>query len=327
LDGRIANQPTADQPTYRNMHGVLIVDKPAGPTSHDVVARVRRATGISRIGHTGTLDPLATGVLALVVGRATRLAQFLSSDEKHYVAGVRLGWATATYDAEERTRRDERGELIVEPPQPPPPAIGEAELRRALTAFVGSYAQLPPPFSAKKIGGTPAYLLARLQKNVELKPAEVTVHALELMGLDEGLATLRIVCSSGFYVRSLAHDMGERLGCGAHLETLRRTRTGDFTEADAAPLDLVMAQGVDALSRLLPLPSLLPKLPRVVVTTRGAERVAHGNALAPEHLCEGGALDATEDSGPVRVFDPGGALLAIGRWGRSGVLQPVVVLV
>jgi tRNA pseudouridine55 synthase len=311
------------------MHGVLIVDKPAGPTSHDVVARVRRAIGISRIGHTGTLDPLATGVLALVVGRATRLAQFLSSDEKQYVAGVRLGWATATYDAEERTVRGERGELIVQPPQRPAPAIGEAEIREALTAFVGSYAQLPPPFSAKKIGGTPAYLLARLQKDVELKPAGVTVKALELVALDEGLATLRIVCSSGFYVRSLAHDLGERLGCGAHLESLRRTRAGDFTVADAAPLDVIMAEGVEALRRLLPLPSLLPKLPRVVVNARGAKRAAHGNALATEDLSEDDAstLAATQDPGPIRVLDADGALLAIGQRGHGGVLQPVVVLV
>ena len=311
------------------MHGVLIVDKPAGPTSHDVVARVRRAIGISRIGHTGTLDPLATGVLALVVGRATRLAQFLSSDEKQYVAGVRLGWATATYDAEERTVRGERNELIVQPPQRPAPAIGDAQIREALTGFVGSYAQLPPPFSAKKIGGTPAYLLARLQKDVELKPAEVTVKALELTALDEGLATLRIVCSSGFYVRSLAHDLGERLGCGAHLESLRRTRAGDFTVADATPLDVIMAEGLEALRRLLPLPSLLHKLPRVVVNARGAKRAAHGNALATEDLSEGDAstLAATGNPGPVRVVDADGALLAIGQMGRGGVLQPVVVLV
>jgi tRNA pseudouridine55 synthase len=311
------------------MHGALIVDKPAGPTSHDVVARVRRAIGISRIGHTGTLDPLATGVLALVVGRATRLAQFLSSDEKQYVAGVRLGWATATYDAEERTMRGERGELIVQPPQRPAPAVGEAEIREALTAFVGSYAQLPPPFSAKKIGGTPAYQLARLEKDVDLKPAQVSVKALELAALDEGLATLQIVCSSGFYVRSLAHDLGTRLGCGAHLESLRRTRTGDFTVAEATPLDLIMAEGVEALGRLLPLASLLPKLPRVVVNARGAKRTAHGNALATEDLFEGDAstLAAAQDPGPIRVLDADGALLAIGERGRGGVLQPVVVLV
>ena len=311
------------------MHGVLIVDKPAGPTSHDVVARVRRAIGMSRVGHTGTLDPLATGVLALVVGRATRLAQFLSSDEKQYVAGVRLGWATATYDAEERTMRGERGELIVQPPQRPAPSVGEAEIREALTAFVGSYAQLPPAFSAKKIGGTPAYLLARRQKDVELRPAQVTVKELELAHLDEGLATLQIVCSSGFYVRSLAHDLGTRLGCGAHLESLRRTRTGDFTVAEATPLDVIMAEGVESLGRLLPLASLLPKLPRVVVNARGAKRTAHGNALADEDLSEGDAstLAAAQNPGPVRVLDADGALLAIGERSRGGALQPVVVLV
>ena len=314
------------------MHGVLIVDKPAGPTSHDVVARVRRAVGISRIGHTGTLDPLATGVLALVIGRATRLAQFLSSDEKEYVAGVRLGWATATYDAEERTVRGERGEPIVRPPERPSPAIAEVDVRAALSAFVGSYAQLPPPFSAKKIGGTPAYLLARLQKDVELKPAEVTVKTLELVALDEGLATLRIVCSSGFYVRSLAHELGGRLGCGAHLESLRRTRTGDFAIAEATALDVIMAEGPEALGRLRPLSSLLPKLPRVVVNARGAKRTAHGNALATDDLAGGDISDpatlaAIRDPGPIRVLDVDGALLAIGQRGRGGVLQPVVVLV
>jgi tRNA pseudouridine55 synthase len=311
------------------MHGVLIVDKPAGPTSHDVVARVRRAVGIPRIGHTGTLDPLATGVLALVIGRATRLAQFLSTDEKEYVAGVRLGWATATYDAEERTTRGDHGELIVQPPQRPSPEIGEAAMREALAGFLGSHAQLPPPFSAKKIGGTPAYLLARLQKDVELKPANVTVKALELVALKDGLATLRIVSSSGFYVRSLAHDLGQQLGCGAHLESLRRTRAGDFTVAEATPLSVIQAEGLEALARLVPLPSLLSRLPLVVVNQRGAQRAAHGNALAAEDLSESdpAALAATPESGPIRVVDADGALLAIGERGRGGLLQPLVVLV
>jgi tRNA pseudouridine55 synthase len=196
-------------------------------------------------------------------------------------------------------------------------------------AFVGSYAQLPPPFSAKKIGGTPAYLLARLQKEVELKPAHVTVKALELTGLQDGLATLRIVSSSGFYVRSLAHELGQRLGCGAHLESLRRTRTGEFAAAQATPLEVIQAEGLQALDRLLPMPSLLSKLPRVVVNQRGAKRAAHGNALVTEDLSESdeGALPAATGSGPIRVFDADGALLAIGERGRGGVLQPVVVLV
>jgi tRNA pseudouridine55 synthase len=311
------------------MHGVLIVDKPAGPTSHDVVARVRRAIGISRIGHTGTLDPLATGVLALVVGRATRLAQFLTADEKEYIAGVRLGWATATYDAEERSVRGEGGELTVLPPQQPPPDIGEAAVREALAAFTGTFAQLPPPYSAKKIAGTPAYLLARLHKDVELKPVQVSVRTLDMLGYRDGLATLRIVCSSGFYVRSLAHEIGQRLGCGAHLESLRRIRAGDFREAEATPLAVIQDEGVQALQRLLPLASLLSKLPGVVVNQRGAKRAAHGNALGSEDLADGeaGTPGRADLSGPVRVLDADGALLAIGEPGRGGVLQPVVVLV
>jgi tRNA pseudouridine55 synthase len=202
-------------------------------------------------------------------------------------------------------------------------------VRQALNAFVGSYPQLPPPFSAKKIGGTPAYRLARLQKDVTLQPADVTVKVLELVAWRDGLATLQIVCSSGFYVRSLAHDLGQRLGCGAHLESLRRTRAGDFTVAQAAPLDVIQAEGVEALARLLPLPSLLSKLPQVVVNERGAKRAAHGNVLATEDLSEGdfATLAGTAATGPVRVLDAHGALLAIGERGQGGVLQPVVVLV
>src|SRR5262245_13072408 len=179
------------------MNGVLVVDKPLGPTSHDVVARVRRAIGISRIGHTGTLDPLATGVLPLVVGRATRLAQFLSADEKEYLAGIRLGLATATYDAEERLVRNECGEPGLVVPLTHQPGVSEADVRGALTGFTGTYRQVPPPFSAKKIAGRPAYLLARLSKDVELKAVEVRVRDLELVSYDDGLARVRVVCSSG----------------------------------------------------------------------------------------------------------------------------------
>ena len=239
------------------MNGVLIVDKPLGPTSHDVVARVRRAIGISRIGHTGTLDPLATGVLPLVVGRATRLAQFLTADEKEYVAGIRLGVATATYDAEERLVPNETGEPVLFLPVRHRPAFTEAELREALTDFTGTYWQVPPPFSAKKVGGRPAYELARRQKAVELKAVEVTVRELELVRYDDGLALVRVVCSSGFYVRSLANDFGRRLGCGAHLESLRRTRAGEFHGHQAVPLSLIQEEGTAALSRLVPVEGLV----------------------------------------------------------------------
>jgi tRNA pseudouridine55 synthase len=310
------------------MNGVLVVDKPLGPTSHDVVARVRRAIGISRIGHTGTLDPLATGVLPLVVGRATRLAQFLSIDEKEYVAVIRLGYATTTYDAEDRVVRDERGDPVLMLPPARSALVAETDLLEALDDFRGTYWQVPPPFSAKKIGGAPAYLLARLRKDVHLRPSEVTVRHLELLNHAAGLITLRIVCSSGFYVRSLAHDLGQRLGCGAHLETLRRTRAGEFDDSRAVALNLIEREGVGALPRLVPMPELLSRLPHVVVNERGARRAAHGNALAVDDLWDADrTIPPSAPSGPVRVLDADGALLAISEPAAGGLLQPVVVLV
>jgi tRNA pseudouridine55 synthase len=310
------------------MNGVLIVDKPLGPTSHDVVARVRRAVGISRIGHTGTLDPLATGVLPLVVGRATRLAQFLAADEKEYVADIRLGLATATYDAEERLVRNESGDPVRLLPVATPPALAESDLRAALTAFTGTYWQVPPPFSAKKVAGTPAYMLARLRRDVELKAVEVTVRELELAGYVDGLATVRVTCSSGFYVRSLAHDLGQQLGCGGHLESLRRIRAGEFRLDQAVALAVIQDERTAALARLVPVEGLLSRLPHVVVNERGARRAAHGNALAAEDLSEGDRTGPSPaPAGPVRVLGADGALLAIGRPSDGGLLQPVVVLV
>ena len=310
------------------MNGVLIVDKPLGPTSHDVVARVRRAIGLSRIGHTGTLDPLATGVLALVVGRATRLAQFLSADEKEYVAGIRLGLATATYDAEERLVRNDSGDPVALLPVASRLALTDSDVRQGLAAFTGTYWQVPPPFSAKKVAGTPAYLLARLQKDVELKAVEVTVRELELIAFADGLVTVRVVSSSGFYVRSLAHDLGQQLGCGAHLESLRRIRAGEFGQEQAVPLSVIQEERTAALSRLLPVEGLLSRLPHVVVNERGARRAAHGNALAAEDLRDANrTIPPGAGAGPVRVLDGDGALLAIGQPALGGLLQPVVVLV
>jgi tRNA pseudouridine55 synthase len=310
------------------MNGVLIVDKPPGPTSHDVVARVRCAVGISKIGHTGTLDPLATGVLPLVVGRATRLAQFLTNDEKEYLASVRFGRATATYDAEERTIFDADGRPVALRPAPPIEWIPDSMLFEALPEFMGTYWQVPPPFSAKKVGGTPAYVLARLRKEVEIKPVQVTVHELELKGFEHGLARLRVVCSSGFYVRSLAHDLGQHLGCGAHLESLRRIRAGEFAADRSTTLEDIEREGTDAVGRLVPMTELLSRLPHVVVNARGARRAAHGNALAAEDLWEAErTVPASARPGPVRVLDTDGALLAIGEPADGGLLQPIVVLV
>jgi tRNA pseudouridine55 synthase len=302
------------------MNGALIVDKPAGPTSHDVVARVRRALGTRKIGHTGTLDPLATGVLALLVGRATRLARFLASDEKAYIAAIRLGCATRTYDAEDRVVRTP-GSLTLQPPGQAV-AVPDMELREALGAFSGTFWQVPPPFSAKKVGGVTAHRMARRDIAVEIPPVQVTVRELELLAHEGGLVSLRIVCSSGFYVRSLAHDLGQRLGCGAHLETLRRTRAGEFGLDRSVPLDTIEADGSGAASRLVPMAALLQGLPSVVVNERGARRVAHGNPLSWEDLRDRGG----PAEGPIRVLDPDGSLLAIGQPGGSGLLQPVVVL-
>lgn len=314
------------------MTGVLVVDKPAGPTSHDVVARVRRALRERRIGHTGTLDPFATGVLPLLVGSATRLAPLLSGDEKEYVAGIRLGQATDTYDVTGR-RLGHDGDRN-------PETITRRDLESALDAFRGTYEQMPPAFSAKKVGGVAAYKLARRSQAVALAPAVVTVSALMLESLENGLATVRLTCSAGFYVRSLAHDVGQRLGCGAHLETLRRTRAGSFTEGDAVALDRVEDEAEAAASRVIGGERLLPQLPGVVLTERGVRRASHGNFVSPSDVKrwlspfpattpQTGMLPEKGGQPPfrVRLFDGDGRLLGIAEWRADGVLHPTIVLV
>jgi tRNA pseudouridine55 synthase len=296
------------------MNGVLIVDKPTGPTSHDVVGRVRKAVGLRRVGHTGTLDPLATGVLPLVLGRATRLSQFLSADEKEYIADVQLGASSDTFDALGRLSRDPGADV--------PSSADNVEA--VLSEFRGAYWQTPPPFSAKKIGGRPAYSFARRDRPVELRPVRVTVRALTLLSYADGVAHLRVVSSPGFYVRTLAHDLGLRLGCGGHLAALRRTRVGSFRVEEAVPLDKIERAGQDALRYLVPLNGLLEEYPAVVVNPRGVKRAAHGNAVGPEDL-------AGPAPGPsvakTRLLDEDGSLLAIAEPVSGGLLHPVVVLV
>lgn len=307
------------------MNGVLVVDKPAGPTSHDIVARVRKAIGLGRIGHTGTLDPLATGVLPLVIGRATRLAQFLGTDEKEYEADIRFGRATPTYDADQRIVTDPATGLpvLIEPPPRAPAEIDAEHVAAALRHFTGTYFQSPPPFSAKKVGGVPAYKLARHNKPVDIRPVEVTVRSLTLDRYEDGLAAVRVVCSAGFYVRSLAHDLGTLLECGAHVERLRRTRAGDFTLAQAIALVDVERMGTAAAGRMVQMSSLLPLLPPVVVNEGGARRAVHGNALAPADLAERPIGLAPR----VRVLDGDGTLLGIAEPADGGLLHPIVVLV
>jgi tRNA pseudouridine55 synthase len=306
------------------MNGVLVVDKPSGPTSHDVVGRVRRAIGTRRIGHTGTLDPLATGVLPLVIGRATRLARFLSSDEKEYIADVVFGASTLTYDAAGDERR------IAGPPPAEAEGAGErvrvdlSGLDNVLERFRGTFLQVPPVFSAKKVAGTRAYKLARDGRAPDMKPVEVTVTALEVMDRGPDRARLRVTSSSGFYVRSLAHDIGEALGCGAYLGGLRRTRAGAFGLEHAAPLEAIEAEGAAVSERLIPMERLLPHFPSVTLTEAGSRRALHGSLLSPADLAEAQSGAKAEH---VRLLDERGALLGIAEPAPGGLLHPAIVLV
>jgi tRNA pseudouridine55 synthase len=313
------------------LDGLLVVDKPVGPTSHDVVAKVRRACRGARVGHTGTLDPMASGVLVLVIGRATRLAQFLSASDKSYEATVRIGIETDTYDAE--------GAAVAHAGAPCAGALDDAsrdvvvprapEVEQALGQFRGTYDQRPPPFSAKKVAGARAYELARQQRPVALAPVPVAVHALELIACDGDLVRITVTCSAGFYVRVLAHELGRALGCGAHLAALRRTRSGQFGLEAAIPLERATA-GADAVAAsLVPLDAMLPEMRAARMTARGAERTRHGRALEPDDI-DGwlGEPPATGPTGPVRLLDPDGHLVAIGARRDNGlVLHPGIVLV
>lgn len=297
--------------------GVLVVDKPAGPTSHDVVAVVRRAMRVERVGHTGTLDPLATGVLPLVLGRATRLAAFMSSADKEYAARIRFGATSASYDAEQAG--------------PPAAAVSlpadDAELRALLPRFLGSYLQTPPPFSAKKVGGTPAYKLARRNVAVEMKAVPVTVRELDLVRYADGAADVRIVCSSGFYVRSFAHDLGSAAGCGAYLEELKRTRAGAFTLDEAVPLAEIVAGGTAVAARVVPLERLLPDLPVATLTESGLRRASHGNTLESTDFRLAATAMPAPPGSPLRLFDGAGRLIGIAERLAGGLLHPRVVLV
>jgi tRNA pseudouridine55 synthase len=323
--------------------GLLIVDKPAGPTSHDVVARMRRALRETRIGHTGTLDPMATGVLLLVVGKATRLAKFLSAGDKSYDAVVRFGFATDTADAQGRPLGPVSGRAM--------PA--REAIDAALDAFRGTFMQQPPAFSAKKIDGQRSYKLARAAR---LKPSRdavsvptdlpdlpgltarpdlpaacsVTTTRLEIVSVEADTVTLSLDCSAGFYVRSLAHDLGERLGVGAHLTALRRTRTGDFALERAITLDAAERNPDAAAAALVPLAGMLNALPSVMLTPEGASRVAHGQDIRPgdQQVSSLNSQPSALSPEPfIRLLSPGGGLLAIARPEAGGALHPSVVLV
>jgi tRNA pseudouridine55 synthase len=273
--------------------GALIIDKPEGLTSHDVVARVRRAAGTRRIGHAGTLDPFATGVLPVCVGRATRLARFLAGGEKEYVATVRLGFATTTDD------------LTGEPLSPPLAVeIDAGALGTALRGLVGSFDQVPPAFSAKHVGGRRLYEMARRGAAVPRAAAPVTVHEARLLAREGDTVEIAVRCSAGTYVRALARDLGERLGTGAHLAALRRTRSGPFELSRAVSGDDLAG----AVERMIPLAGLLLDLPAVRVAEAGRRLVGHGRELGRGDVVQGFPEGPVER---VRVLDESGALVAL----------------
>ena len=306
------------------MDGVLVIDKPEGLTSHDVVAAARRLLGEKRIGHTGTLDPLATGVLPLACGRATRLVRFLSMAEKEYDATILFGVTTDTLDV--------TGEEISRGGGVP----SRDALVAALRSFEGEQMQVPPAYSAKKVAGRRAYELARRDEPVALEPVRVRGMRIELLEYGNDRCRISLTCSSGFYVRALVRDLGERCGTGATLEALRRTRSGDFTLDEAVDLDTLgpIRDRTNPESRipnpgletaLIPLERLLPGFPAVTVTSEGLTRVSHGQHVRPVDLTVEATLGAAEW---VRLLDPSGALVAVGTPQRlSGFLHPEVVLI
>jgi tRNA pseudouridine55 synthase len=291
------------------VNGLLVIDKPGGMTSHDVVYRLRKIASERSIGHLGTLDPMATGVLPLLLGKYTRLAQYFSTAEKTYTGTIRFGFATDTYDAEGTPASAEV-----------PVALTLDQVRAAVARFHGEMEQMPPPYSAKKIAGTPAYKLAREGKPVELKPAKVTIAAFEILSMDGAEAQFSMSISAGGYVRSVAHELGQDLGCGAHLSALRRTQASVFTQAEAHTLAELepLAGNAEALEQMCIHPRLLlPELPAVTADQAALGRIRNGaQANLPEF----------SQAPLVKVFADQSDLVAIAKRVAGTLFQPVVVM-
>ena len=291
------------------MNGVLIIDKPGGLTSHDVVNRVRRILHERSVGHLGTLDPLATGVLPLVIGNLTRLAQFYTASEKSYVGVIRFGFATDTYDAEG------------EPAAPAQSVTLNFDQVVTLAAdFHGIIEQMPPPFSAKKIHGVPAYKLARKHKEVILRPVQVEIKEFEILGVEGDRARFRAHVASGTYMRSVAHEMGQKLGCGAHLESLRRTSVAEFSIADAHMLEELEAAGTipHSLENLFVHPRmLLPQFPCVTADEANTVRIRAGRPVNLPELSR---------ARQVKVFAGQRNLIAIATRVAGTLFHPKIVL-
>lgn len=293
------------------MNGVIVVDKPSGWTSHDVVNKMRRIAGTTKVGHLGTLDPLATGVLPLLLNRATRLAQYFTLNQKSYEGVIRFGFATSSYDAQ--------GEPTS--PQTEPTLTAES-VEAALVPFRGTFHQVPPVVSAKKINGRPAHELARKKIHVEMKPVEVTVHSLEVLAIDGCLVSVRVRCSAGTYIRSIAHDAGLSIGSGAHLVSLRRIQSGRFEIGQAHTLDHLAALAAEdrLADALIPSAELLPEFPSESIDHLTESQIRQGRDFRVSPFRDRGACRY------VKALNRDGELVAIGEIVMPNLYHPMLVL-
>jgi tRNA pseudouridine55 synthase len=316
------------QPQPAPFDGALVINKPQGKTSHDIVDAVRHLAGFRQIGHLGTLDPLATGVLVLLLGKATRLVRFYTGRRKRYTAGFRFGFGTNTYDSEGVAQGADTA-----------PTLDREQILKLAAESVGPFEQMPPIFSAKKVQGRPAYELARENKVVELKPAAIEIFEYRLAEIEGAIARFTIECSSGTYVRSLAHDMGQKIGCGAHLAEITRTAVGEFSLEQAITIEELAAAAREGKfqSRMIPLEGLLSNLPRTNVLPVLEKRVRHGgkfNILVSQlqvghvDLPPGATTELEPESGHpprLRVFSQENKLIAIAEAVVPRTYQPIVV--
>jgi len=318
----------ARQPQPARFDGALVINKPQGKTSHDIVDAVRHMVGFRQVGHLGTLDPLATGVLVLLLGKATRLVRFYAGRRKRYLAGFRFGFATNTYDSEGTPQGSDVA-----------PTLDGEVLQKLAKESLGRFEQVPPAFSAKKVHGRPAYELARRDQAVQLKPATVELFEYRLTEIDGPVARFSIECSSGTYIRSLAHEMGQKLGCGAHLSEIKRTAVGEFSLEQAIDMEELARAAREGKfeSRLIGLDSLLSSYPRTNVLPVLEKRVRHGGKfnVLPSQIQAGrvelppGATTQLDADGPqiarLRVFSQQNKLIAIAEAIVPRTYQPIVV--
>ena len=286
------------------MNGVLVLDKPTGITSHDAVVAARRLLSEPRIGHLGTLDPFASGVLVLLLGRATRLARFYGDRDKSYCGTIRFGFATTTYDLEGEAVSPDCAPVLIEP-----------ELRALFNEFLGRRLQVPPPYSAKKVSGVPAYRLARKGRAVSLEARPVVIHELELVAIEGSCVRFQTRVSTGTYIRSLAHELGQRLRVGGHLTELRRTAVGEFGEARAIPLASLEEAIRKGTPPVIPPERLLADLPEITLREEQIAQSLHGRDVAIE--C---------DQNRVKLVGEDGRLIAVAERAGEGTFHPVVVL-